>query len=565
MRVSSRIRVFFGFGLGIIAGLAASANVSAHMAWLATDDQGHAVFWFGESPADRTYHMPEKVAAIALHVEGSEKKIKTTQVDENDLVGLRSGKSFRNKGELSGSVTYGLYHGMKLTYHVEHLPQRDPAKWPTKAREGAAIQSLISQDATGGVMVTVLQNGKPAKGAKVKLYCDEGHEEGEATTDSAGIVTFSGSEVEPGLNGIVVGLTDENATGELNGEPYKSAADYLTATFWIPGKDEANSKKEVSGKPTVSPQSKVAIVKSGLADLPEELTSFGAAIAGGKLYVYGGHTGQAHSYSNEEQSDRLWCLDLGDKSASWKEMPAGVRLQGLALVPWGERVVRIGGFTAVNDIGEDHVLKSQTSVAVFDPQSKSWSELAPLPEARSSLDAAVLGDKVYVFGGWKLDGDSDKSVWHQTAWSLDLSDANAKWQPLAKPTFQRRAISAAAHGGKLYVIGGMQSKGGPTTRVDVYDPKSDSWQKGPSLPGSGMSGFGSSAFAVNGKLYVSAMDGFVHELDSSGEKWNTVAKSDPARFFHRMLPHKGNLLMIGGANMQIGKFTEIELVKLDNK
>jgi N-acetylneuraminic acid mutarotase len=315
--------------------------------------------------------------------------------------------------------------------------------------------------------------------------------------------------------------------------------------------------------PHVDPSSQVSVVASGLPELPEELTSFGAAIAGDTLYVYGGHTGNAHSYSISEQSNRLWSLDLDADDARWQKRASGPRLQGLALVPWNDSVVRIGGFTAANKEGEDHDLRSQASVALYDPDTEKWGSLPDLPEPRSSLDAAVLGDHVYVFGGWHLAGDSDVSQWHQTAWKLDLNDPQAGWQALAEPPFQRRALSVAAFDGKLYVIGGMRPEGGPTTRVDVYDPASDRWSKAPALPGRGMSGFGSAAFAAGDRLYVSTMDGFVHRLAEDGQSWTTVAKTDPARFFHRMLPAEGVLLMVGGANMEIGKFTHIDEIRLD--
>lgn len=217
----------------------------------------------------------------------------------------------------------------------------------------------------------------------------------------------------------------------------------------------------------------------------------------------------------------------------------------------------------MNETGDEHDLHSQANVAKYSPATKTWTDLPSLPEPRSSLDAAVLGDRVFVFGGWQMQGESDDNQWHETAWSLNLADKAAAWKPVATPPFQRRATSVAAHDGKLFVLGGMQAVGGPTTRVDVYDPSSDSWTEGPAIPGSGMSGFGSSAFECDGELYVSAMDGFVHQLNDNGKAWTTIAKSDPARFFHRMLPvDEASMLMVGGANMEIGKFTQIDAIRL---
>jgi N-acetylneuraminic acid mutarotase len=303
----------------------------------------------------------------------------------------------------------------------------------------------------------------------------------------------------------------------------------------------------------------VKVESTRFPDLPEDLTSFGGAIADGKVYAYGGHTGDAHEYSIDEQSDRFWMLDLRNPTA-WKELTGGPRLQGLALVAHQGKVIRVGGFTARNQSGEDQDLHSQSSVASYDPQSGTWTELAPLPEPRSSLDAAVLGDHVYVFGGWQLQGKKE-SAWHETAWSLDLSDPQAPWEALAKPPIRRRALSVAAYEGKLFVIGGMQPNNETTTRVDVYDPKTDRWSRGPDLLGEPINGFGTSAFAAGEHLFVTTINGDVQRLAPDGESWQRVGKVEPGRFFHRMLPlDDRQLLLVGGANMEIGKFTEIERI-----
>ena len=536
----------------------------AHFPWLATNDQGHAVMWFGESTSDRTYNMPASIQAIELYSQERKQAIKTQPVEGEDLVGIQSKLPVGTDAEIAGTVTYGLYHGTKLTYHVEHLPHTDPATWPTEARTGAALQTIIVQDEKGGIQVTPLRDGQRLPDTEVKLYDQAGEEMAARSTDEHGLVSFSGDEVQPGLNAVVVGLTDSRATGTYQGEAYRSTTDYLTATFRIADREQPSGVKPEPSKPTVDPNSNTSVGPAAFPNLPEELTSFGAAIADHHLYVYGGHTGDAHSYSTDEQSDRFWSLDLsGGDQAEWKELAGGPSLQGLALVAFEGRLIRIGGFTAINALGQDHDLRSQTSVASYDPAQNQWSALAALPEARSSLDAAVLGNKVYVFGGWKLDGDNDHATWHQSGWSLDLRDPSATWQPTAQPPLKRRAVSVAAHNDKLFVIGGMQAEGGPTTRVDVYDPQSDQWSQGPSIPGAGMSGFGSAAFACGGHLIVSTMDGFVHRLNSSGDSWETIAKIDPARFFHRMLPlNETTLLLVGGANMGIGKFTRIDAISL---
>ena len=305
---------------------------------------------------------------------------------------------------------------------------------------------------------------------------------------------------------------------------------------------------------------KIQVTSTDLPELPLELTSFGGAVANETLFIYGGHCGTAHSYSTEEQSDEFWSLDLKTPQ-QWKKLPSGPRLQGLVMLPYKNSVVRLGGFTALNAEGEKHDLHSQNEVSRFDMAKNRWVNLAPLPEPRSSLSAAITGDEIFVIGGWALKGE--ETTWHGTAWKLNLADPNSAWQPLSKPPFKRRALFSTNHKGKIHVIGGMNSDGGPTTRTDVYDPKSDSWSQGPKLQGKPLTGFGSAAHSLGGKLYVSTIDGNVQRLNEAENKWEIVSEYDPARFFHVMVPWtETKMLLVGGANMSVGKFTELDSVEI---
>jgi len=315
-----------------------------------------------------------------------------------------------------------------------------------------------------------------------------------------------------------------------------------------------------------------------LQPLPTPVTSFGAAIIDNALYMYGGHAGGAHSYSKEEQSNELTKLDLS--TGEWSTIAEGPHLQGLAMVAHRGKLYRIGGFTALNAEGEEHDLKSQDTVACFDVASKVWKELPPLPEPRSSHDAAVVGDAIYVAGGWMLaDGET---TWHTTAWKLDLAAEALSWKPIASPPFQRRALALAAHDHRLYVVGGMQSGRGPTTAVAVYDAGNDTWTDGPALfvskpskassGGTGrdrgmasgnMAGFGASAFATGGSLYASTVQGVLQRLSADGKQWDVVATNIEPRFFHRLLALDATTLLVtGGANMSSGKFDEVEILNV---
>lgn len=307
-----------------------------------------------------------------------------------------------------------------------------------------------------------------------------------------------------------------------------------------------------------------------LPKLPEAITSFGAAVAGDALYVYGGHTGGAHRYSKENLSLRFSRLKL-DAPSEWESLPVGPGLQGSALVAHQGKLYRVGGASALNAADQKEQLISYADFDRFDPATKQWTKLAPLPEPRSSHDAVVVGDLLYVVGGWNLASKHDANTWYDTAWVADLTQEKPEWKELPKQPFKRRALAAAAVDGKVYAIGGM-SEQGPSLDVHIYDPKSQSWSEGTKVPPMaaegpmghipGMNGFGCAAFNSGNKLYLSTMDGTVFQLSADGKTWNGVAKLEKPRFFHRLLPYGNQLLAIAGA-ARGGPLDTIERVSLE--
>ncbi|MCA9042350.1 MAG: hypothetical protein KDA65_18500 [Planctomycetaceae bacterium] len=304
-----------------------------------------------------------------------------------------------------------------------------------------------------------------------------------------------------------------------------------------------------------------------LPEIPEPVTSFGAAVEGETLYIYGGHMGAAHSYSIEDQSSSLFALPLNNPT-EWQELPNGPRLQGLAMVAHNGSLYRLGGFAAQNEETEAQDLVSTAECARFDLKSKTWEPLPALPEPRSSFDAVVHKNTIYVIGGWAMYGKdrTDENRWHETAWQLDLDQQPLEWKAMPTPPFQKRALSVAALNDKIYAIGGMKSKGGPTREVDIFDLETQTWSKGPELPGEkGIEGFGTSAFAVAGDLYCSTISGALNQLSPDGSEWIKIQEVPHKRFFHRMVPYQDNSLLLMGGASEDGKVLVIDHIPVPEK
>lgn len=287
------------------------------------------------------------------------------------------------------------------------------------------------------------------------------------------------------------------------------------------------------------------------------VSSLGAVACDGFLYAYGGHTGKAHSYSTKTVSGAFARLNLARPDA-WESLPAGPGLQGLNLAAHGGKVYRVGGMAPRNAPGEPADNRSTAEVAAYDPAAKGWARLPDLPEPRSSHDAVVVGDTLVVVGGWNLQGDAEPK-WHASALALDLKAARPEWRTLAQP-FQRRALTAAAVGTRLYVLGGLTPENGSGCSTDILDVATGAWSKGPAYPGGGMNGFSPAACELGGRLYLSAADGNVYRLSADGSAWETAGVLAHRRFVHRLVPAPGGRLVAVGGASKGGNVTAVEAV-----
>lgn len=430
-----------------------------------------------------------------------------------------------------------------LEYYAKGGPTADQWSWQNDS--GLRLDIIPELTDNGHVKLTVTFDGEPAAG--VEVVYETANDADAVDTNDNGVVLLE--NVATGLATMRAKFVEDDKSGEWDGKAYESVKHYSTLTLRVQGEIE---------------QDAIAIRGSGTnyPDLPREITSFGAALLDRTVYVYGGHTGSAHSYSKEEQANELWSLNLDEEGAVWKTRTTGPHLQGNALVAAAGKVVLLGGFTAMNSEGEDHDLRSQSNVRAFDPATNDWSDLPSLPEPRSSFDAIVIDDTIYVAGGWSMQHGKD-SAWHETAWKLDLKADSPTWQPLPGVPFQRRALALAAFNGKVFALGGMSMEDGPTTNVSIYDTASDAWSTGPSLQGVTMNGFGCAALATGGRLYATTFDGKVQRLSKDGSHWDVIGKMPKKRFFHRLLPASDReLLIFGGGDMSVGKYPDIDRLEI---
>ncbi|HEX4414903.1 MAG TPA: hypothetical protein VH107_14810 [Lacipirellulaceae bacterium] len=528
----------------------------AHFLWIKSvtvDGEPNALLFFGESPADETYHFPDKLAKTKLWsraADGKQTEVETKKVDTEDRVGFLAPLKNDKAPVLQSTQQYGIYGTALLVYHPKHIrgatADEINAAGSSKDEQLEIVPHIQGDD----VKATVLWDGKPLADADVSVIVGD-HEPAEQKTGKDGNVGFKATGGE--LVGVLANTLEKDKSGELDGKSYKGVMHYATLTFHIPGARAAEEKTKAADNSAVARSSNA----SALPKLPEPVASFGGVVADGWLYVYGGHTGEEHEHSAANLSAHFRRIQL-EGGKEWQELPMQTPLQGLPLVAHEGKIYRVGGLKILNPTTrEKEDLHSSAEFTEYNPATNKWTELTPLPAARSSHNATVIGDKLYVVGGWNLDGKSP-GEWEPDALVYDFTKPADGWQKLPLPEFKRRALGLGNWQGKVVVLGGMDEKAKVSMDAFIFDPATGKWASGPKLIGAGMAGFGVSAWNLDGNLYESGLRGTLYRLNVSGSEWEEVGKLETPRFFHQLVPGPhDDLLVVGGASMD-GHLATIE-------
>jgi N-acetylneuraminic acid mutarotase len=153
----------------------------------------------------------------------------------------------------------------------------------------------------------------------------------------------------------------------------------------------------------------------------------------------------------------------------------------------------------------------------YDPTWDYWTKMAPIPTAVSGYASAVLDDKIYIIGGHNADGvidlvqiyDPKTNQWSQgTPIPTGVDDAGSC------------ATTGYASPKRIYVIGGLvlTNNGSQGTNItQIYDPESDSWSIGTSLPQT-----------INPLITLVNVNDILYAIDGSAtEKYTPIGYEEP--------------------------------------
>jgi N-acetylneuraminic acid mutarotase len=115
-------------------------------------------------------------------------------------------------------------------------------------------------------------------------------------------------------------------------------------------------------------------------------------------------------------------------------------------------------------------------------KSGKWMEAKPVPGVAGRLGASAIGakNKVYVFGGYLLDGQGGQFIVGDV--NTYLADEHRWYRAADLPVPVDSAVIGVSHDRYIYLIGG-RSKHGPVNNVQVYDVERNTWMEATPFPG----------------------------------------------------------------------------------
>ncbi|XP_074312254.1 acyl-CoA-binding domain-containing protein 4-like isoform X1 [Silene latifolia] len=206
---------------------------------------------------------------------------------------------------------------------------------------------------------------------------------------------------------------------------------------------------------------------------PKPRYEHGAAVLGGKMYVYGGnHNGR---YLNDLQALdlRAWTwsrveVKAGAETPEMQSSVASIPCAGHALIPWENKLLSVAGHT--KDPSET------IQVRVFDLQTSTWEILKTYgkpPVSRGGHSVTLVGSSLVIFGGQ----NANRSLLNDLH-LLDLETMTwDEFEAAGVPPSPRSDHTAAVHAGRYLLIFGGGSHAACFNDLHVLDLQAMEWSR----------------------------------------------------------------------------------------
>lgn len=199
------------------------------------------------------------------------------------------------------------------------------------------------------------------------------------------------------------------------------------------------------------------------APMPTPRQEVAVAALAGHVWVIGGFGSGGYPTATVERYDPT--TDSWDPRPS---LPVAIHHAAAAVV--GDRLFVIGGYT-----GGRVTWTPLDIVWEWTEARGTWEKRTPMPTARGALAATALGERIHALGGSAGDPLSAHEVYDAAA---------NRWTVVNPMPTARDHLAAVVFHDRVWALGGRSGFffGRQYANVEVYDPATDSWRTGPPLP-----------------------------------------------------------------------------------
>ena len=213
-------------------------------------------------------------------------------------------------------------------------------------------------------------------------------------------------------------------------------------------------------KPSVLPDNQVNNMACGVLTVSgtDQIYCVGGSAAGAT-------TATARVFSYNPATDTFTTLAAGD---NWPGDASGTVLPGGFAVA-GNKLYIFGGFT----IGADATAQTWQ----FDPTlgvGAKWLQRQDLPLARGYVPAASIGGMIYTGGGASI----VTATLTDTVDSFKYDPVANTWTAIANIPRATGETRAVVMNGRMWVLGGGRVAPNPSNEVDIYNPGTNTWSLG---------------------------------------------------------------------------------------
>jgi N-acetylneuraminic acid mutarotase len=183
-------------------------------------------------------------------------------------------------------------------------------------------------------------------------------------------------------------------------------------------------------------------------------STYGAAAVDGKIYFIG--SGINAQYDPETDN--------------WTQLaPLPIYNWGASVVACQNKIYVIGG-------------TAEIPTQIYDPATDTWENGTSIPTTRSGQQANVVDDKIYVIGG---QAPAALGVINPSNATDVYDPATDSWSKMASVPISVMGYASVVVDNKIYIISGGHTGGPdytPINQVQIFDPATNQWTNGTPIP-----------------------------------------------------------------------------------